>query len=229
MQINTVGLITYHYPHLKTEQVLQRLLGLENGFAFRMYALPFSPRKTRETLFNHRPEQSCAVAPQALAEKHKIPYILCNTDTDIDDRCDVYLVLGAGILSAQCVEAKRILNCHPGIIPTSRGLDSFKWSIYGMKPLGVTLHYIDAQVDAGDIISVVATDIYVSDSLATLSRRHYENEIDVLARFPDFLNKPRNPFPNIDVGEVRKRMPLGQERELAQRFSEYTDRYGNPQ
>lgn len=71
--IKTVGLITYHYPHLKTEQVLQRLLCLDMGFEFRMYALPFTPRKPRETLFHHRPDQSDAVAPQAMAEKHKIP------------------------------------------------------------------------------------------------------------------------------------------------------------
>ncbi len=227
MHIKTVGLITYHSPHLKTEQVLQRLLNLDAGFEFRMYALPFLQRKPRETLFRHRPEQSDAVAPQTMAEKHGISYALCNTDNDIDDRCDVYIILGAGILSAKCVQGKKIINCHPGIIPASRGLDSFKWAIYEMKPLGITLHYIDAQVDAGEIISVIPTNTYVFDSLTTLARRHYENEIDVLSRFTDFLKKPSNPFQDIDEGEAKKRMPFRQERELASRISEYTDKYGN--
>jgi phosphoribosylglycinamide formyltransferase-1 len=227
MQIKTVGLITYHYPHLKTEQVLQRLLSFDESFEFRMYALPFSPRKPRETLFHHRPDQSNAVAPQAMAEKHKIPYFICENDIDVDNSCDVYLVLGAGILSAKCVAGKKIINCHAGIIPSSRGLDSFKWAIYDLKPLGITLHYIDAQVDAGEIISVVPTNVYASDSLATLARRHYENEIDALSRFTDFLDKPRNPYKGIEVGEPRKRMPLGHQRELARIFPDYKDKYGN--
>lgn len=226
MQIKTVGLITYHYPHLKTEQVLQRLLGLNMGFDIRMYALPFSPRKPRETLLHHRPDQSDAVAPQAMADKHKIPYVICETDEEIEDSCDIYLILGAGILSAKCVQNKRIINCHPGIIPASRGLDSFKWAIYEMKPLGITLHYIDAQVDAGEIISVIPTNIYVSDSLAILARRHYENEIDALSRFADFLKTPMNPYDGVEVGEPKRRMSLGHERELAHRFSEYTEKYG---
>ena len=227
MQMKTVGLITYHFPHLKTEQVLQRLIGLDRGFAFRMYGLPFSPRKPRESLFQHRPEQSDAVAPEAMAEKHAIPYIECGNDNDIDGSCDIYLVLGAGILSAKCVEDKKIINCHPGIIPANRGLDSFKWAIYEMRPLGITLHYIDAQVDSGEVISIIPTNIYVSDSLTTLARRHYENEIDVLSRFTDFLDNPTNPFADLEEGEPKKRMPLGHERELVHRFSEYTDRYGS--
>ncbi|MEM7784745.1 MAG: formyltransferase family protein, partial [Planctomycetota bacterium] len=190
MQIKTVGLITYHHPHLKTEQVLQRLLGLNTVFDFRMYALPFSPRKPREILLHHRPEQSDAIAPQTIAEKHKIPYVVCKTDQEIGDSCDIYLVLGAGILSAECVQNKKIINCHPGIIPSCRGLDSFKWAIYEMKPLGITLHYIDAQVDAGEIISVIPTNVYSSDSLATLARRHYENEINALSHFANFLETP---------------------------------------
>ncbi len=224
MQVKTVGLITYRYPHLKTDQVLQRLL--KQNFAFRMYALPFTPRKPRETLFAHRPEQANAVAPQAMAEKHNIPYIECQNDEDIDDFCDVYLVLGAGILSAKCVEGKKIINCHPGIIPASRGLDSFKWAIYEMKPVGITLHFIDAQVDAGEIISVVPTSVYMSDNFDTLARRHYENEIDCLSRFTELLDNPVNPYSEIEEGEARMRMPLTKERELAQQLSEYIDKFG---
>ncbi len=225
MRIKTVGLITYDYPHLKTEQVLQRIL--HRDFQFRMYALPFAPREPRETLFAHRPEQSDAVNPQAMAKKHGIPYIECTNDGSIDDSCDVYLVLGAGILSPECVQGKAIINCHPGIIPASRGLDSFKWALLKMKPLGITLHYIDAKVDAGDIISVIPTNVYCSDNLARLARRHYENEIDCLSRFTDFLENPQNPFEDIEEGELMKRVPLGKEQELFRRFPDYTEKYGN--
>lgn len=227
MKIDSIGLITYHFPHLKTEQILQHLLVDERSFKLKIYALPFSPRKQRETVFHHRPDQTNAVAPQAIAEKHNIPYVYCESDTDIDNDCDIYLILGAGILSAKCIEGKKIINCHPGIIPACRGLDSFKWAIYDMVPLGVTLHYIDSQVDAGEIISVIPTEVYSSDSLASLSRRHYENEIDALSRFIFFLENFTNPFQSIDSGEAKMRMPAGKERELAHNFSAYTDKYGN--
>jgi len=224
MKIKSIGLITYHYPHLKTEQVLQRLL--KQNYEFKMYALPFTPRKARETLFMHRPNQSDAVAPQTMAEKHKIPYTVCANDTEIDNSCEVYLILGAGILSPECVAGKKIINCHPGIIPSSRGLDSFKWALYEMNPLGITLHYIDAKVDAGEIISIVPTNVYLTDSLATLARRHYENEINCLSHFTESLSNPQNPFVGIEQGEAKRRMPRGTEKELARLFSQYAKKYG---
>jgi phosphoribosylglycinamide formyltransferase-1 len=160
-----------------------------------MFALPFTPRKQRVTLFNHRPDQTDAIAAKTLAEKHTIPYCACGNDEEIDDSCDVYIILGAGILSENGIKGKKIINCHPGIIPACRGVDSFKWAIYDMKPLGITLHYIDAQVDAGDIIAVAPTNVYKTDSLATLARRHYENEINVISHFAYYLKIRRTGFP----------------------------------
>ena len=72
--------------------------------------------------------------------------------------------LGAGILSKECVENKKIINSHPGIIPASRGLDSFKWAIYENKPLGVSLHCIDKEVDSGEIISIIPTTVYKTET-----------------------------------------------------------------
>lgn len=220
----TVGLITYHYPHLKTEQVLQRLLG--RGFDLRIYALPYSPRKPRATLYSHRPDQTLGIAPQVMAGKHRIPYVRCSGDRDIDGQCDIYLVLGASLLSPACVDGKRIVNSHPGIIPASRGLDSFKWALHEGKPLGITLHFIDAAVDAGEVISIVPTNVYGSDTFESLARRHYENEIDCLSRFDQFMAAPVNPFAGIAEGQARMRMPLATERELAARFEGYRERFG---
>lgn len=222
--IKNVGLITYHYPHLKTEQVLQQIVHLDLNY--KLFALPFSPRKQRQTLFSHRPEQPEAIHPEILAKKHNIPYIKCISDKDIDNSCDLYLILGAGIISEEAIEGKRILNCHPGIIPASRGLDSFKWSIYDSKPMGITLHYIDKEVDAGEIISIVPTFVYITDTLSTLARRHYENEINCLSNFKYHLENPKNPYADIAVSESRMRMPFEKEKELIERFKEYTEIYG---
>ena len=184
MNINKIGLITYNCPHLKTQQVLQGLLK-KKKYEFEIFALPFLSRKPRRILLNHRPDQTKAEDSHKIAIDHAIPYNNCQNDYDIDNTCDVYLVLGAGILSAKCLK-KKVINCHPGIIPASRGLDSFKWSLYEQKNLGVTLHYIDAEVDAGEIISIVPTPILKSDTFETLAARHYENEINTLINFESF-------------------------------------------
>jgi phosphoribosylglycinamide formyltransferase-1 len=222
--IRLIGLITYQYPHLKTEQILQRIL--HNDFEYKMFALPFVIRKQRKILFNHRPKQIDAIVPEVLARKHNISYVPCKNDEDIDNSCDLYLILGAGILSEKCIKGKKIINCHPGIIPACRGLDAFKWAIYDMKPLGINMHFIDAQVDVGEIIAVIPTNIYKTDSFATLARRHYENEIDCISNFDRYLKNPRNDFLKIEVSESRKRMPIEQERELTQKFSDYTEKFG---
>lgn len=224
MNFSKIGIITYHHFHLKTEQVMQRLLLKYEDL--RMYALPFRERKTRKVLYQHRPDQNGAIRADILAQKHGIAYMKCESDSDIDDSCDVYLILGAGILSPECVSRKKIVNCHPGIIPASRGLDSFKWAIYDDTPLGITLHYIDKEVDAGEIISVIPTNVYISDDIYTLARRHYENEIDCMTRFEEYMDNPENKYLDINEGEARMRMPFDKEKELSNKIPLYAEKYG---
>jgi phosphoribosylglycinamide formyltransferase-1 len=222
---NNIGLITYHFPHLKTEQILQHLIKMPNK-DYKIFALPYKARKERVTLFPHRPNQTESVAPEVMAEKHNITYIKCNDDTEIDNSCELYLILGAGIISAEAIKGKKIINCHPGIIPACRGLDAFKWAIYNMQPLGITLHYIDEKVDAGQIISVVATNVYKTDSILTLARRHYENEINCMVDFLEHINNPQNPYKDIKICESKMRMPIEKETELARMFENYIEKYG---
>jgi phosphoribosylglycinamide formyltransferase-1 len=211
---------------LKTEQVIQRLLTQKH--AFKIFAMPFMARPGRKkpALLNHRPNQAEAVAPEVLAKKHEIPYLACAGDGDIDDSCDLYLLLGGGLISPEGLRGKKIINAHPGIIPACRGLDAFKWAVHDLKPLGVTLHYIDENVDAGEIIAVAPTHVYITDSLATLARRHYENEINCLANYQEHLDRPGNPYPELETSESKRRMPLEKESALAGRFENYLMRYG---
>lgn len=216
-----IGLITYDYPHLKTEQIFSKLMGknMRNEFVF--YALPFVPRKGRTVLFSHRPDQSHGMIPLKLAEKYEYQYVKCDSDLDIDSQCEFYLILGAGLLSAQCVKTKKIINCHPGIIPLSRGLDAFKWAIFDMIPVGNTLHYIDQEVDAGEIISIISTPVYATDSLESFSQRHYANEIQMMVDFENYLHTPVNPYQNMEIGVPHMRMNYETERELLGKFEQY--------
>ena len=222
-----LGIITYSYPHLKTEQLLLGLISpmSNNTKDLKVYALPFKKRKEREILFLHRPNQANAVSPEVICKSYDIEYKECCSDLDIDDSCDEYLIAGAGILSASAVEHKKIINCHPGIIPIARGLDAFKWSIYNMQPIGNTLHYINENVDDGEIIAVLPTPVFTTDSLETFARRHYENEIKMLSSFQYYINHPQNDYIGIEIQEATMRMPFDVEVKMLDMFESYKERY----
>lgn len=208
-----IGIITYDAPHLKTEQVV---LGLPDRSIHELhfFALPFKSRPSREVRFPHRPDQSAGAHASAVAHAVGAPYTRVKKDTEIPENCDLYLVCGAGILSAECVSNKRILNAHPGAIPAVRGLDALKWALLDNQPLGNTLHYIDAEVDAGEVIAILETPLFASDTFASISKRHYDLEIAMMQNFAYYLGHPRNDFSNLPIGEAHRRLPLSREDEL---------------
>ncbi len=214
---SSIGILTYDFFHLKTEQIVHQLLR-KNFKYITLFALPYAQRPQRNVLIPHRPNQADAVATEELAKKNNLSFIKHDGESDLQG-CDFYLIAGAGILPSNIIRGKEIINAHPGVIPSVRGLDSFKWSIYNKIPLGITLHYIDEAVDAGRIISIVRTPIYMSDSLITLARRHYELEIEVLSNFTDYLaNSVVESFPTCNP---HRRMPAEIEVEMIRRFDNY--------
>jgi len=220
-----VGIITYDMAHLKTEQVVRGLLlrGLRDMAVF---ALPFRARPERAVLFAHRPAQFDGAPAREMARAHGLDFVEWDGGAGLG-ACDYYLITGAGILSPEAVRGRRIINAHPGIIPSARGLDSFKWSIRDQVELGVTLHFIDEEVDKGDLISIVRTPLYRTDSLANLARRHYEQEIEMMIHFDAHLagkgaGQTHDVFPE---GPAHMRMPAEAEAEMIAGFDAYKARF----
>lgn len=218
----SIGIITYDYKHLKTEQVLSNLFASSTcGDQYTLFALKFTPRSPRKELFCHRPNQFTGMETSELANKYGLPFIECETDNDIPSGFDLYIITGAGIISESCIQGKRIINCHSGIIPMTRGLDSFKWAIIDHKPIGNTLHYIDKNVDEGDIIAVKQTPLYSDDTLSMFAARHYSEEIIMLANYKYHLRNPKNTFSKVERCEPHRRMPLDIEEKLEDEFLKY--------
>lgn len=176
-----VGIITYNYPHLKTEQLVCRYVAKKQIKEVNLYALPFKPRQRRTVIFAHRPDMTQSVTTETLAEFPNVRFQKWDGYQDISLSNDIFIIGGAGILDVGFAQGKPIINLHPGIIPITRGLDAFKWAIFNNQPIGNTLHLIDNDVDKGQILKIRHTPVFSSDNLETLSRRHYENEIDMLA------------------------------------------------
>lgn len=71
----------------------------------------------------------------------------------------------------------RIMNIHPGLLPSFPGLHAQKQAIeYGVKVAGCTVHFVDEGVDSGPIILQKAVDVFDWDSEETLSSRILREE-----------------------------------------------------
>ena len=67
------------------------------------------------------------------------------------------MVIGhTGILKENILAIPRIgtLNCHPGILPNYKGLDSIFWACYNkdFSNIGTSVHFVDKGIDTGDIV-----------------------------------------------------------------------------
>ena len=95
---------------------------------------------------------------------------------------DVDLVCLAGymrILSREFIEAYRgrILNIHPSLLPSFRGLDAQKQALEkGAKISGCTVHFVDETLDGGPIIAQGEVPVLPGDTVETLSARILEQE-----------------------------------------------------
>lgn len=218
-----IGLISYNTNHLKSEEVFNNIISKK--YELTVFLLPFMARKIRDVLFKHRPDQSKAQNLGLIATKNNIKVIYCKNDLDIYNGLDYYLILGAGIISKECIKGKKIINCHPGIIPSVRGLDSFKFSILNNIRLGITLHYIDENVDEGELISTFQTPVYKNDTLKTLAKRHYENEIRILSNFEEFINNNQFLKETFEKLPATRRMSKELEEMMLLRAKEYIENF----
>lgn len=94
----------------------------------------------------------------------------------------VELVCLAGymrLLSPSFVAAfpDRIVNIHPSLLPDFPGLDAQKQALEnGAEITGCTVHYVNEDLDAGEIILQEKLPVLGCDTVATLSARILERE-----------------------------------------------------
>jgi phosphoribosylglycinamide formyltransferase-1 len=83
---------------------------------------------------------------------------------------------------------RRILNIHPSLLPSFPGLMAWKQALEaGATVTGCTVHYVDAQIDHGDIIARREVPILPNDTPETLHERIQAEERslypEVIGRF----------------------------------------------
>jgi phosphoribosylglycinamide formyltransferase 1 len=68
----------------------------------------------------------------------------------------------------------RLINVHPSLLPAFRGIDPIEQTLaHGVRVTGVTVHFVDENVDSGPIIMQEALELsYPADIEATEERVH---------------------------------------------------------
>jgi len=83
------------------------------------------------------------------------------------------------MLSAEFVRryCGKIINIHPALLPSFKGEEGIKDAfVYGVKVTGVTVHFVDEEMDHGPIILQKEVKIDEKDTLETLETKIHKAE-----------------------------------------------------
>ncbi|ASG80620.1 phosphoribosylglycinamide formyltransferase [Lactiplantibacillus pentosus] len=91
-------------------------------------------------------------------------------------------IIGSTLLTAY---PHKIINLHPALLPKFPGRHGIEDAFAaGVNETGVTIHYIDAGIDTGQIIAQRTVPVKSDDTLATLATRIHDCEHQF---YPDVL------------------------------------------
>ncbi|MBX8644947.1 MAG: phosphoribosylglycinamide formyltransferase, partial [Thermoplasmata archaeon] len=118
------------------------------------------------------------VVPGSFSSKEK--YELRILESLAEKRVDSIALAGyMRLVGPTLIEAypNRILNIHPSLLPAFPGLHAQRQAVeYGVRVSGVTVHYVDLEMDHGPIICQKAVPVLETDTEESLSLRIREAE-----------------------------------------------------
>lgn len=178
--------MTLRYAYLVLEEhpygrEMLRIL-LENFFEPGMIIQEVSPvgDEEREKFLTRMHGQPVPPRLTELIAGKKIPvYCVANhNDPDClelleEFQPDLLVLGGTRIIKAPIlrVPSGGTVNSHPGLLPTLRGSASVGWALYKDLPQGATAHFVDPEIDTGDIIVSRQLPVYRDDSYESLNYR----------------------------------------------------------
>ncbi len=221
-----IAVISYNTPHRKTQDVLFQLKA-KNYQDVHVFALPFVLRENPFVpIYQHRPSKAIEIEPEVFCRNLGYQFSTTTAETlnaQLKDlQADYVIIAGAGLLPDDLVSENKIINAHPGFLPYTRGLDSFKWAIMKNERVGVTSHFVDTEADAGFLIDQKYVPIYSNDTFHSVAYRQYEMEIEMLVEAIELIPS-KTEFPSLSTTryEPTRRMPKAIEENLLKSFDLY--------
>ena len=81
-----------------------------------------------------------------------------------------------------------IINVHPSLLPKYKGLHAVEQAMEsGDKMTGCTVHYVNKELDGGEIIKQATVPIFETDTLQELTKRIQREEYRILPEVIDSL------------------------------------------
>jgi len=88
------------------------------------------------------------------------------------------------------------INLHPSLLPFNRGKHPYYWSIVEGTPAGVSLHFIDAEIDKGNVLFQRKIDTPITTTGETLYDESIRCIIELFKdSYDDIINGNLNPKP----------------------------------
>jgi phosphoribosylglycinamide formyltransferase-1 len=97
-----------------------------------------------------------------------------------EEKIDLIVLAGfMCLISSEFVQQYRgrIINIHPALLPSFKGTEGIKDAFnYGVKVIGVTVHFVDEEMDHGPIILQKAVEIKEDDTLESSEAKIHKIE-----------------------------------------------------
>lgn len=177
----------YDFPHVKTNVGINNLLSNEI-IPDAVISQPFEKLKLPQNKIQFKTNYKNLKSTKYLCETLDIPYFRAkhNSNESVEYikkiKPDVGVILGARILSNNIIKLfkRGILNIHHGFIPENRGLNTMQWAILRNQKQAVTSHFIDQNIDLGEIVESLEIPVNTNDSLENINDRINEYEQKIL-------------------------------------------------
>lgn len=179
----------YDFPHAKTQEGLFRLFvaGIKVDMVF---AAPRVKVATSSTV-RLTPQGMSLLHPRDICARMDKPYLV-TPHKEVWGKWDLGVILGARILPKKTIDkfSIGILNMHPGMLPTNRGLDNVLRAVLLRCPQGVTAHLINEKVDAGLLVARNVIPVYEDDTPMDVSMRLQNKEMEMLVEAINLASWP---------------------------------------
>jgi len=167
-------------------RLLQKMISCSNNYTFKIPAVVTTQRGPNSWWPN----------VDAICNKHKIPLYIYEQDfrsSLLTAEPDFILLLSwKYLLPSELINLPKVgaLNLHYSLLPQFRGVYPVNWSIIeGNKLTGITFHFVNEEIDGGDVFLQFEAPILPSDTARTLQLRLDDIACDHFDTFLDRLMK----------------------------------------
>ncbi len=164
--------------------------------AARPFHRPFDPEAIRRAVFGNE-----AHSLRDLCERRAIRYVTVDSLNSEEAQghlggmaADLGVVIGTRILKRQTFAIPRLgsINVHKGKVPEYRGQPPAFWELYhGEEEAGVTIHMVEAKLDAGDVVREDSVPITSTDTEHSVKLKLDHLAADLLAEAVELLANGR--------------------------------------